>query len=282
MSSIADSDAAFDADRMFAQHHTAVTILQGILSNPEADQVRWLDLACGRGQIIAHLQKNLRPEERAKLILFGYDIDNDNTRHAQKLASSLDLRACDFAIGELSEFYRDNRTKGPWDFITLTNTVHEISPKALSAILVGAIERLSETGCLFVYDMDRLSTPELGAVLWTGPEASAILGTLCEALGCTAFKPPVGTWPHSSCNGWNANIQRSHMQLPPDWRNRLGDAVHATSHCIETVLRHKRAEVSKALEGLTRFGPETEKERKDKEKLLYDFWAISRALGVHK
>jgi SAM-dependent methyltransferase len=282
MSSIADSDAAFDAERMFAQHQAAVTLLQGILSNPKAAKVQWLDLACGRGQIIAHLEKNLSSAERAKLFLFGYDIENENTRQAQKLAGSLGLGGCNFAVGELSEFYRDDRTKGPWDFITLTNTVHEIRPETLSGILVGAIERLSETGCLFVYDMERLSAPELGAVLWTGPEASSILGTLCEALGCTDFKPPVGNWPHRSCKGWNAQIQRPHMELPADWRNRLGHAVHATSNCIETVLRRKLAEVSNALDGLTLFGPETEKEAKDKEKLLYDFWALSRALGVHK
>jgi SAM-dependent methyltransferase len=280
MPSIADSDAVFDRERMLAQHHAAVTLLQGILSNPNVKQVRWLDLACGRGQIIAHLQNNLSPEERAKLHFVGYDIDNNNTRHAQKIAHSLGLAKCEFGIGELTGFSRDERTNGPWDFITLTNTVHEINPASLARILVAGIERLGDTGCLFVYDMDRLSTPELGAVLWTGPEATVILGTLCNALGCAGYKPPVGTWPHRSCNGWNAQIQRAHMQLPSDWKSRLEAAVDATAKCIEDVLKQKLIEVRKALEGLTLFGPETEEEAGDKEKLLYDFWAIFRALEV--
>src|SRR5690349_10081573 len=102
MAAIADSDAIFDPERMLPQHQAALTLLQGMLSNPQLAQVRWLDLACGKGQIIAHLQKNLSQKARAKLQLVGYDIDNHHTRLAERTARLMGLAKCDFGIGELA------------------------------------------------------------------------------------------------------------------------------------------------------------------------------------
>src|SRR5437764_141978 len=109
MSAIADSTAIFEPDRMLAQHQAALTILQGMLSNPQVSEVRWLDLASGRGQIIAHLQKNLPPKARGKLHFFGYDIDNVYTRQAEKIARSMDLATCDFGIGDLAAFHQNEK-----------------------------------------------------------------------------------------------------------------------------------------------------------------------------
>src|ERR1700726_3728410 len=120
MPAIADSTAFFDHERMLAPHQAALTLLQGMLSDPKVEHVHWLDLACGKGQIIAHLRRNLNDSARAKLHFSGYDIDNHHTRHAEQLAQSMGLAKCDFSIGELAEFYHNDRTRGPWDFITLT------------------------------------------------------------------------------------------------------------------------------------------------------------------
>jgi SAM-dependent methyltransferase len=282
MPAIADSGALFDPERMLAQHQAALTLLQGMLSNPKLAHVRWLDLACGNGQIIAHLKENLNDRARAKLHYVGYDIDNVHTRHAEKIAQSMRLAGCDFGIGELANFHRDDRTNGEWDFITLTNTVHEINPLSLASILMAALERLRNSGCLFVYDMNRLSSPELGAVLWTGAEFSEILTQLCSSLGCTHYEPAVGTWSHRSCDGWNAQINRAHMGLPSDWICNKDNATETTADCIEAILKRKLAQTRKALEGLTRFGAETTDEVIDKERLLFDFWAITRALEVQR
>ncbi len=156
--------------------------------------------------------------------------------------------------------------------------MHEINPKSLASILVAALERLRPTGCLFIYDMTRLSPLELGAVLWTGAEFSEILSALCSSIGCSGYEPAVGTWSHSSCDGWNAQINRAHMQLPVGFESRAKVAVEATRQCIETILKRKLVQTRKALEALTRFGPETGEEAADKEKLLFGFWAVTRAL----
>jgi ubiquinone/menaquinone biosynthesis C-methylase UbiE len=44
---------------MLTQHQAALTLLQRLLADPGVSQLNWLDLACGKGQIITHLDENL-------------------------------------------------------------------------------------------------------------------------------------------------------------------------------------------------------------------------------
>src|SRR5687767_11834890 len=132
MASLADSDAALDMERLLAQHQAALTLLQGMLSDPACQELSWLDLACGKGQIIAHLSENLSPLERKKISLLGYDIENAYSKQAKKIAESMGLASFVFEVGALGRFWENGATAGPWRFITLTNTVHEITPDSLA------------------------------------------------------------------------------------------------------------------------------------------------------
>ena len=280
MTSLGDSSAFFDADRLLAQHQAALTLIQDMLSDPACEHLPWLDLACGKGQIIAHLDKNLSTSSRKKIRLVGYDIENAHSKHAKRIAESMELDSYVFEVGSLGKFWENGTTSGPWRFITLTNTTHEIEPSSLAAILTRCIERLAEDGCLFLYDMERLPTPELGAVPWSAAEMKAILATLCHSLGADpSFEPAVGTWAHRTCNGWNALIRRTHLGLPENFTNRLDAAIENTSERIRDLLRERALRVRAALESLTEHGPETGEEANEKEFLLYEFWAVSRALG---
>jgi hypothetical protein len=276
---IADSDAFYDPERMLAQHQAALTLLQGMLSDPKIAQVNWLDLASGRGQIISHLEKNLSSTERSKIIFHGYDVENSYSRSAEKIALSMGLAGYNFEIGQLSEFWQKKPARGQYDFITLTNTVHEINPTNFAELLTRCIEHLGENGRLFIYDMEKLPTDELGAVLWTAGEIKLILIHLCRCLGSPEYEPSVGTWVHRSCNGWNAHIIRPHMQLPTNLNERCAEAIISTAAKVTELLRSKLEVTKGALESLTRFGGETAEEDFDKEGLLFQFWALSRALG---
>ena len=278
MNAIADSEAFFDPGRMLAQHQAALTLLQNMLSDPDKRVVKWLDLACGRGQIISHLQKNLSQNQRKKLAFYGYDIDNSNTRTAEKTVESMDLASHKFEIGELGQFWQIDTIAGPFDFITLTNTVHEIHPATFAEILIRCIERLDENGILFIYDMEKLPEQELGAVLWTATEIKKILSLLFRAIGSECDEPAVGTWTHRTCNGWNAQIQKSHLRLPGGFQDRINETVMNMSKRISKMLEEKLQTTQKALEALTKYGSETEEESANKEDLLFQFWAISRAL----
>ncbi len=279
MTPLADSSAFLDMERLLAQHQAALTLLQGMLSDPACHEITWLDLACGRGQIIAHLSENLSSTERAKLKLLGYDIENTYSRQAKKIAESMGLASFAFEIGALARFWENSSTDGPWQFITLTNTTHEIAPDSLAEILVRCIERLDSDGCLFLYDMERLPVPELGAIPWSAAEMKAILICMCRELGCNEYEPAVGTWAHKTCKGWNAQIRRAHMRLPTGFKDLLGDVIQATSCRIQELLQARLVRVNDALGSLAEHGPETGEEAEEKESLLYEFWAVSRALG---
>ncbi|MGF5867514.1 class I SAM-dependent methyltransferase, partial [Klebsiella pneumoniae] len=164
MALIADSDAVLDGGRILPQHQAALTLLNAKLQDPDVVNLRWLDMACGRGQIIAQLLENLTPENRRKLTYVGFDIHVDHTRVAERLASKLSLNDYSFYQGDLSRFSEIVNSPSDFDFITFTNTAHEVSPAAFSRIMLEAILRLSTSGELFIYDMESLTEPELGAL----------------------------------------------------------------------------------------------------------------------
>lgn len=280
MTSIADSDAYLSSERMLAQHQAALTILQGMVANPAITEIKWLDLASGRGQIIAHLGKNLSDDERMKIKFQGYDVDNAHTRYAARISQSLKLSKASFDIGDLATFHEHSSTEGPWDFLTLTNTIHEISPASLSKIIINCLTRLSDRGCFFIYDMESLPSPELGAVLWTAIEVRSILTKIFMDFGCEKYRPAIGTWSHKTCDGWNVQVQRPHIDFPESYIERTQAVIDSTAKHIEELLRGKFYQVTGALESLTKFGSETGEESQTKEKLLFDYWAISRALEV--
>jgi hypothetical protein len=182
-------------------------------------------------------------------------------------------------VGELSAFSKLYEDHVRFDFITLTNTTHEIGPSRLAIVIVDALLRLGSFGSLFIYDMEQISPPELGAVPWTREEMRAILGAVLRSLGARDYLLEVGRWKHRNCNAWNAQIQRQHLSFTDEqgWQLRK-EAIESASTVIKELLHQKLAACQKSLEGLTRFGAETAQEQADKLRLLYDFWAISRAI----
>ncbi len=282
MTAIADSNAYLNRERLLAQHQAALTLLQAQLSNPAITSVHWLDLACGRGQVLATLEKNLSEKARGKVHYFGYDVDQTYLRETERHALSLGLASVTAKIGDLQDFGLIVDEKRSFDFITLTNTVHEVRPVALASLLLESLSRLSETGCLFIYDMESIHPPELGAVPWTSAEFEAIISGLLDHLEIPNYLPEVGHWKHSSCEGWNVQVYRSHLGIDSDQlRSRLAASADATHEIILSLLSQKLAACRAALESLTRFGPRTKEEEDLKVQLLYTYWSLSRAGGLH-
>jgi hypothetical protein len=58
----------------------------------------------------------------------------------------------------------------------------------------------------------------------------------------------------------------------------VDSAVQDTRSEIEQILRRRLDECRASLETLTMYGAETAEEQDDKERLLFEFWALSRAL----
>jgi len=282
MNSIGDSDAYFNPERMLAQHQAALTLLQDMLSDPNVSSVNWLDIACGRGQIIANLATNLSDNYRAKICYHGYDIDNAHTRNTKRTSENLRLKSVRFEIGDISRFSNAFPPGSTFEFITLTNTIHEIFPNRLASILYDSLCRLSPNGCLFIYDMETLPSLELGAVPWSAGEVKSIISAMCNSIGATTYEPAVGQWQHQSCNGWNVQLRRQHLSVGPLSPEMRDTVVRDTSNRISSLIEQKLSQTRAVLENLTQYGAETGDEAKAKETYLYDFWALTRAKGVQQ
>jgi len=279
MASIADSDAIKDRKRVLPQHQAALTILEGRLSAPKIAQLSWLDLACGRGQIIVSLDENLSPKARAKIKFSAYDLNQEYARETSKAASQLGFSSLDTFVGDLSDFAKIIPDGTFFDFITLTNTVHEIAPDRLAGLLVHCVGRLTEQGVLYVYDMERIKPPELGALPWTRDDIRQIVHCVLNALGGSTYHPEIARWSHSTCYGWSVQIHREHLGVTRSDSDKNGDvAVQQTQAEIARLLEARLHNCRSALESLTVHGAETAEEQEDKERLLFEFWALSRAL----
>jgi len=279
VTTIADSSAFKDGERVLPQHQAALTLLQARLSAPRVSRLSWLDLACGRGQIISSLDRNLSKEARAKVEYWAYDLDQDFARETRRTAEHLGFATLEVTVGDLSAFDRILPSNTLFDFITLTNTVHEIDPTRLATLLITCLRRLTDTGTLFIYDMERIKPPELGALPWSRDDIRRIVLRMLDALGASAYRPEVGLWNHRTTDGWNVQLERNHVGVSrDDAAQRTEAVVKETRDEVSQLLRCRLDACRASLETLTMCGAETAEEQDEKERLLYEFWSLSRAL----
>jgi SAM-dependent methyltransferase len=249
LTTIADSTAYKNSDRILPQHQAALTLLQGRLSVPGVPRLSWLDLACGRGQILASLDRNLSSEARAKIEYWGYDIEQSFARETRRTAEHLGFAGLETRVGDLFNFNVILPRGTAFDFITLTNTIHEIDPVRLATVLVNCVIRLQPSGSLFIYDMEKIKPPELGAVPWNRDDVRRIVVRMLDAFGTPSYRPEVGLWNHSTCNGWNVQLERQHLSLSHEAVSaRSVGAIAQTGDEISALLREKLA-ICRALLG---------------------------------
>lgn len=282
MTSLAESDAFHDIRRILPQHQSALTLLNGKLQNPAVNSFRWLDLACGKGQIIAQLSENLSAKQRKKLAYVGYDINVENTRTAERMADSLTLAAYEFLHGDMSSFNDIVKADSRFDFITCTNTAHELQPGAFATLLLGALRRLTSAGELFVYDMEHLTKPELGALPWRSVEIEALLNAAFEVLG-TDFRVDPSGWSHATCKGWSVTIQRGYINKTDAEIQKAQTKISERLEVeIDRILSERLLECDRLLDTFCRFGADTPEDVSARLMALYEFWALHRAMGMRK
>ena len=279
MSTIFDSDSINDPERLFSQHQAALSIIQGKVDNPRLTSFKWLDLGCGKGQIIINLDENLSEDSRNKIDYYPFDIDSTFLNITLKKAESLKLKSVQGKTGDITDFENLYTYDQKFDFISLTNNIHEFSPLFIPQLLFESTIRLNENGVLFIYDMESLSKLELGAITWTCDEIHEILKTFLICLEITEYNPKPGKWRHKSCNAWNIQIQREYLDISDE--NLLSNKQEIIDKTLEKVsgIMATKIEINtKSLESITKYGPETDEEEEAIIKLLYEFWSLNRML----
>lgn len=279
MNSIADSSAVSLPQKMLTQHHTAIAFLSRTLpDHPKTDGFDWLDLACGRGQIVNNLEETITDAEmRARIRYWGYDISNDHMRDAEKVAKTMGFGAITTIIGSLSDFPKLVKADQKYSFITFTNAVHELPPVLFGSLLLELILRMKKNATLYIFDMETLPELELGAVTWEINDVRALLAFIYEKLGAKTAPPMVQFSRHSSCTAWTVNFEREKLDVNGElFEKQLPELFTPTTEFIQNMFLKKLERNMEELEALTQYGGETAEEQKRKIKLLFDFWSMSR------
>jgi ubiquinone/menaquinone biosynthesis C-methylase UbiE len=277
MGTIKDSNAYQNKDKMLIQHQAALSVLQGKLENPDISDYNWLDLGCGKGQIIINLENNLGEGSIKKINYFAFDLKDDFLNLTLKQAESQKFKSVKGETGDFTNFSKLFPEEKKFDFITLTNSIHELNPYDLSVLLFETVIRLSDTGILYFYDMETLSNRELGAVSWKADEIHRVVKAFLITAEIENYSPKPGRWPHSSCNGWSLQMHREYLKKSDEELNELKEEI--IKKCVEEIdltLSDKLEECIKSLESFTKHGTETSEDESLKLDLLYDFWAINR------
>ncbi|WP_157336453.1 class I SAM-dependent methyltransferase [Paenibacillus lutrae] len=283
MTVINDSDAVLDKERILPQHQAALTLIQNIVEDPRLDNFSWLDLCCGRGQLIYHLDDMINSGSRSKISYCAYDVQSDFVTLTQKKAESLGFKSLRVEVGDIGNYPVIYTRDQSFDFITLTNTVHEINVHILSRLYVESLLRLSDNGCLFIYDMESLPKLELGAITWTGTEMQEIFNVLFDNLGIPTYKPTVSRVRHKTTICWSIQLKRAYFGVSNEnLVEKSQSAVENTQVQINKMLREKFDTSKAMLDSLTKYGSDSRQEENELQSTLYDFWALSRALEVIK
>jgi len=278
MPSFADSQAVLLPGHVFPQHQAALTIVKDRIEAPTVQTFRWLDLACGKGQILACADSVFGPS-RKKIEYVGVDVNQAFAVEAQRIAEPL-FKTAAVVICDLDNFEALLPGKQLFDFITFTNGAHEISPRALATTIVAALCRMERSGQLYMYDMESLSDPELGAIIWTGAEMESVMKSIMSAVGEDRYSPEAAVWPHKTCKGWSLHVNRQYMLCEPEALDgSRGQMIEVARKTIIGILQRKLVTLDTALDALRRFGATTPDERRVAVSLAYQFWAVSRALS---
>lgn len=273
---IGDSYALLSA-AIRSQHQAALSLLVEDLDNTSGNFV-WLDFACGLGQIINQLETNVPdPDRRTRLQYVFFDAKDDYIQEVEKKAGALNLNSFHAELGVVSNAKRILEHRGPFQFISFTNTIHELDPIIVGEILVQLLSMLTDSGRLYVYDVSKLPDEclELGAVPWEDFEVKELIESIHRQFGQNAC-PMVQGWTHGTTQGWSVSLKKTHF----DERVRTGseEVFVATREIAGRIFEEKRKRFAATLRAFMKEGTETMEDRVILQDSLYRYWAIDQAL----
>lgn len=277
--SISDSSAVL-LQRVLPHQQEALSALHSILANYQSnDPFDWLDVACGRGQMITHLDDALPADERAKIHYFGYDINNEYVREAEGLGRRFGLKGTTPIIGHLNDFARLVSPEKKFSFITFTNAIHELPPSIFGALFLELFLRLKPGGTIFIYDMETLPELELGAIPWKTAEVHRLLSFIFKAAGANNKPPAPQRWRLTKCSTWSVRIRREDLDLDDaTFAVRFSEIRTKTDEFVKNLFQQKLTGTTEQLQSLMESGGKetTPEEHKEKLNLLSDYWSLTR------
>lgn len=279
MSSISDSSAVLEKKRLLPQHQAALTLIQGQVVKPNITTFSWLDLCCGKGQIIINLEDNFAENLRQKIEYHIQDINEDYLKVTQKNAEELKFKKVESYTTDIYKFSSVVPTEIKHDFITIINAFHEISPSFLPELIFESLIRLSANGTLYIYDMETINPLELGAITWTREEIQELVNSILTNITVENYQPNANRWHHSTCNAWSFEIQKEFLIETTEIEKMKTEIIERASVKVTELLKRKLSSCNLALESYTKYGTETQEDEQKRTQLLFDFYSLNRILS---
>lgn len=279
MSSISDSSAILEKKRLLPQHQAALTLIQGQVVKPNITNFSWLDLCCGKGQIIINLEDNFAENLRQKIEYHIQDINEEYLKVTQKNAEELKFKKVESYTTDIYKFSNVVPVATKHDFITIINAVHEISPEFLPELIYENLIRLSPIGTLYIYDMETINPLELGAITWTREEIQELVNTILLNITVENYQPNANRWHHSTCNAWSFEIQKEFLIETAEIEKVKSDIIERAQEKVTELLKRKLSSCNLALESYTKYGTETQEDEQKRTQMLFDFYSLNRILN---
>lgn len=279
MPSISDSSAVLEKKRLLPQHQAALTLLQGQVVKPSIQIFSWLDLCCGKGQIIVNLEDNFAENLRQKIEYHIQDINEDYLKVTQKNAEELRFKKVESYTTDIYKFSNVVPVTTKHDFITLINAVHEISPEFLPELIFESLIRLSPIGTFYIYDMETINPLELGAITWTREEIQELVNTILTNITVSNYQPNANRWHHSTCNAWSFEIQKEFLIETSEIEKLKPEILEKGKAKVTELLKRKLSSCNLALESYTKYGTETPEDEQKRTQFLFDFYSLNRILN---
>lgn len=282
MATIGDGNGISDNARVFSHHQLAIQLIDELLAASSHDLLSLLDVACGRGQMVRSMQQAMSELARRRIRYVGYDAEQAYVKQTKDLGVEAGLLAVDTRIGEIVNLPKLFPADDKFDLIVFTNTLHEIASTSLPALLLDLIIRLKDQGRLFIYDVEAEHPPELGAVAWTRLEIEQLVRHLLRELDAE-YEPSALQWPLKTSLAWSLTLDRAYITISEQKLLECYQAaLRSSGELVQKILIAKHKRCIDALESLTLHGTETGEEEVFRTRQLFDYWALTRALGEHE
>ncbi len=127
--------------------------------------VRWLDLCCGRGSLLAQWM-SLGEEISKRVEYQGFDRESAHVKECCRIIKEKDLGTRVRAdVHDVTHSLLGWKI-GKFDFVTLLNVLHEIPPFEIYDVLSNAFRHCKSGGSLLLVDMCWLPHAEWRAIAW--------------------------------------------------------------------------------------------------------------------
>lgn len=263
--------------RMFASHRSVLDALRYLVLPHHRGVVTWLDVGCGRGQVLHGIQNMIGPEGVKRIRYVGCDGDRAYCAEAERFAQECgmaDPEILCFRFDRLEEKLSHLRA----DFVSMVNVFHELGPRLLATTLCDSLCRLSARGVMHVHDMTALDPgrPELGAVCWRADEVEGILDPLLTLFDWGGQSLRVQQYGNDEARDWSLDLQRQALTVSSDELARRRDRIVTdVSRAILNALRRKQAAHHSALKAFLQDPPATDAHRAEAARQVCEHWTIS-------